>query len=139
MENKTNDKAKNFIKNEVLIIERNSFIFRIIAIAIGYAGITFWLNAIRTTASLWFIWILILTQFTLYFSIFIISYLRAIVCGINKTLGIIIFTSLAILGRVNGWELIIIPLTVVVMLVVSASVKKISDKGKSLYLESSNN
>ena len=139
MENKTNNKANDFIKNEVLKIERNSFIFRIIATAIGYTGITFWLNAIRTTASLWFIWILIIIQFTLYFAIFIISYQRAVVCGINKGLGIIIFASLAILGRVNDWELIIIPLTVVVMLVVSSSAKKVSDKGKSLLIENSNN
>lgn len=139
MENKTNNKANDFIKNEVLKIERNSFIFRIIATAIGYTGITFWLNAIRTSASLWFIWILIIIQFTLYFAIFIISYQRAVVCGINKALGIIIFASLAILSRVNDWELIIIPLTVVVMLVVSSSAKKVSDKGKSLLIENSNN
>jgi ABC-type polysaccharide/polyol phosphate export permease len=61
------------------------------------------------------------------------------VCGLNKALGIIIFIALAILGRVNDWELIIIPLTIVVMLLVSASAKNISDKGKLLLPENSNN
>lgn len=139
MENKTNNKASDFIKNEVLSIERKSFIFRMIAAAVGYTGITFWLNAIRATASLWFIWVLIIIQFTLYIFIFIASYRRAVVCGLNKALGIIIFIALAILGRVNDWELIIIPLTIVVMLLVSASAKNISDKGKLLLPENSNN
>ena len=135
MENITNNKASDFIKSEVLKIERNSFVFRIIATAVGYAGITFWLNAIRATAPLWFVWVLIIIQFALYFSIFIANYRRAVVCGLNKNLGIIIFTALAILGRVNDWELIIIPLTVVVMLVISARAKNVSDGRKNLLPE----
>ena len=124
------NKADAFIKKEVLKMERNVFIFYILASALSYAGITFWLNAIRATAPLWFVWVLIIIQFALYFSIFIISYRRATVCGLNKNLGIIIFTTLAILGRVNNWELLIIPLTIVVMLVVSTRTKNILDSEK---------
>ena len=137
MENVTN-KANDFIKGEVLKLERNWFIIRIIAIAIGYSAITFWLNAIRATAPLWFVWILIIVQFALYFLIFIASYKRAIVCSLDKNLGIIIFTVLAILGRVNDWELVIIPLTVVVMIVLSKKTKNVSDRGKTLLPEHSN-
>ena len=135
MENKTNNKAHDFIKGEVLLIERNSFIFRIIATAAGYAGITFWLNSIRATAPIWFVWVLIIIQFALYFSIFIASYRRATICGLNKNLGIVIFATLAILGRVNDWELAIIPLTIIIMLVVSARAKNVSDERKHLLPE----
>jgi len=51
MENKAND----FIINEVLKIENRIFIARILGSAIGYALITMWLNSIRTTVSLWFV------------------------------------------------------------------------------------
>jgi len=137
MENKTN-KANDFIKGEVLKLERNSFIIRIIAIAIGYAGMTFWLNTIRATAPLWFVWVLIIVQFALYFSIFIVSYRRAIVCSLNRNLCIIIFITLAILGRVNNWELAIIPLTIVIMLIVSTKAKKVSNRGKTSLPDHSN-
>jgi hypothetical protein len=126
---KKENKANDFIKKEGLKIERNLFIFQILASALCYAGITFWLNAIRATAPLWFVWVLIIIQFALYFSIFIVSYRRAVVCGLNKNLGIIIFTALAILGRVHDWELLIIPLTVVIMLIVSTRAKNISASG----------
>lgn len=138
MENKTENKASEFIKGEVLKLERNSFVVRIIAAAVGYAGITFWLNAIRATAPLWFVWVLIIVQFALFFSIFIAGYRRAIVCGFNKNISFIIFVALAVLGRVNDWELAIIPLTVIAMLIVSARAKNVSDKGKTLLPEHSN-
>lgn len=130
MENE--NKAQDFIKGEVLKIERNSFFVRIIAAAVGYAGITYWLNAIRADAPLWFVWLLIIVQFALYFSIFISSYRRAIICGFSKNLSFIIFAALAVLGRVNDWELVVIPLIIIVMLVVSARAKNVSDKGKTL-------
>lgn len=134
-ENITNNKAKDLIKGEVLKLERNSFTVRIIVVVMGYAGITFWINAIRATAPLWFVWVLIIVQFVLYFSIFVISYHRAIVTGLNKNIGIIIFIALSILGRVNDWELAIIPLTVVIMLIVSWKAKNISDGNKHMLPE----
>lgn len=128
MENKVND----FIKSEVLKIENRLFFARILGSAIGYALITMWFNSIRVTASLWFVWILIIIQFALYFSIFIAGYRRAVVCGFNKTFGLIVFTALAILGRINDWELAIIPLTVIIMLIVSVRTKNVSDGRKNL-------
>jgi hypothetical protein len=135
MNNTTNNRANDFIKAEVLRFERNAFIFRIIATALGYTGITFWLNSIRATANTWFVWILIIIQFALYFLIFVVGYHRTIVCGLNKNVGFIIFSVLAILGRVNDWELAIIPLTVVIMLVVSAKAKNVSNERKHLLPE----
>lgn len=138
MKNEKSNKANEFIKGEVLKLERNGFAVRIIITAIGYVGITFWLNAIRATAPLWFVWVLIIVQFALYFSIFITSYRRAITCGLNKNISIIIFTVLAILGRVNDWEIAIIPLTIIIMLIFSTKAKDVSGDNKHLVPEHSN-
>ncbi|MCG2757481.1 MAG: hypothetical protein L6263_03495 [Desulfobacteraceae bacterium] len=122
------NKTKDFIKTEILKAERNLFLGKIISIFIGYVGITLWLNAIRATASLWFVWVLIVIQFLLYFSIFSLSYTRALVIGLNKKLGFIFFVVLAVLGRVNNWELFIIPLLLVVMFIFSAKNNNVSDE-----------
>jgi len=126
------NKTKDFIKTEILKAERNLFLGKIISIFIGYVGITLWLNAIRATASLWFVWVLIVIQFLLYFSIFSLSYTRALVIGLNKKLGFIFFVVLAVLGRVNNWELFIIPLLLVVMFIFSAKNNNVSDEKKYL-------
>ena len=141
MENKTSD----FFKTETLKAERSLFLGKIICILIGYIGITLWLNAIRATASLWFVWVLIVIQFLLYSSIFSFSYTRASVIGLNKKEGFlffvvgrsfsltyIFFVTLAILGRVNDWELFIIPLLLVVMFIFSAKNNNVSDKRQDL-------
>jgi len=133
------NKAHEFLKGEVLKMERNSFFVRIIATTLLYVGISYWLNAIRADAQLWFVWLLIIVQFALYFSIFIASYRRAIVCGFNKNLSFIIFVVLAVLGRINDWELAVIPLTVIGMLIISARTKNVSDKGKAILPETKGN
>jgi len=122
------DKASDFIKNETLKFERRSFSGKLIFIILGYVIMTFWLNAIRTTWPIWLVWILIIVQFLLYFSIFSSSYNRASVFGLNKTLGFIIFVVLAVLGRVNNWELIIIPLLFVIMIIFSNKNTKVSNE-----------
>ena len=106
---------------------------------LGYTNLyksAFWLNSIRATASLWFIWVLIIIQFALYFSIFLTSYNRSKVLGLNKNVALILFIILAVLGRVNNWELIVIPLLVIVMLMFSARNKKVSQKGNPTSPES---
>jgi len=130
------NKANNFLKNEVLKMENRMFLGSIIGSSIGYLIITLWLNSIRTTASLWFVWVLIIIQFTLYFSIFISGYNRSKVLGLNKNVALALFIILAVLGRVNDWELIVIPLLVVIMLIFSARNKKVSQKGKLMLPES---
>jgi hypothetical protein len=125
------EKAKDFIKTEILKAERNMFVFHILGTLIGYVGITLWLNAIRTTVSLWFVWILIIIQFLLYCLIFSTSYLRAKVCGL-KHFGFPIFATLCVLGRVENWELIIIPLLIVIMLIFSAKNKNVSNERQYL-------
>ena len=135
MENKTNVTANDFLKNEVLKMENRMFWGRILGSAIGYIVITLWLNSIRATASLWFVWPLIIIQFALYFSIFIAGYQRSKVFGFNKNLALVLFIILAVLGRVNNWELVVIPLLIVIMLAFSARNKKVSEKGKTMLPE----
>jgi hypothetical protein len=114
-----------FVKGEYFKIDRNGFIFRILITVVAYAGLTFWLNAVRATSSLWFVWVLIVTQFVLYFLIFSISYGRAKAIGFKK-FGIIPFIILAGLGRIVGLEVVIIPLLVITMIVLSSRRKNIS-------------
>ena len=116
MENKPNTTASDFLKNEVLKIENRMFWAKILGSSVGYLLITLWLNSIRATASLWFVWVLIIIQFALYFAIFISSYQRSKIFGLNKNLALVLFTILAVLGRVNDWELVVIPLLIVIML-----------------------
>jgi hypothetical protein len=121
--NRLNDKADPIIKDGVLKRERNIFIFKIISIVICYTIITLGLNSIRAAAPHWSVWFLIALQLTLYFLTFFICYQRAERCGINKTLGAILFIILAVLGRAENCEYFIIPLTVIVMIRYSARYK----------------
>lgn len=132
------NKANNFLKNEVLKMENRMFWGRILGSSIGYLVITLWLNSIRATASLWFVWVLIIIQFALYFSIFIAGYQRSKILGLNKNYAFILFIILAVLGRINNWELLVIPLLIVVMLAFSAMNKKVSEKGQTMLPEKNN-
>ncbi len=123
----TNNKLHPLIKKEWLMLKRNAFMFNILLIVMGYVGITLWLNAIRASASLWFVWVLIIIQFTLYCLIFSTSYLRFRECG-HKKIWMIPFFILTILGRVENWELVIIPLLVVSMLAISARNNNLSEE-----------
>lgn len=120
------DKLHPFVKNEWLRMKKTEFVVNMLFVLMGYIGITFWLNSIRATANLWFVWVLIIIQFILYCLIFSTSYMRFKTCG-HKRFGIIPFIILAILGRVENWELVIIPLLVVSMLIISARNKNLSN------------
>ncbi len=96
-----------------------SFAFKIVAVTVGYVAITYWLNIIRTSAPLWFLWCLIIVQLLLYLAIFVSSYHCAVECGLRKSISMFIFIVLTILGRVNDWEVVIIPLTIIIMVIVS--------------------
>lgn len=124
-------------KKESLIEQPNSFIIEeikklnfvksILFAIIGYVLITLWLNSIRVTAPIFFVWVLIVVQLGLYFSIFSISYMRAKERGF-KRFSFIFFLTLTFLGRVENWELFIIPLLFISMLIVS-NTDKIYKKG----------
>jgi len=115
---------------EILKLENRMFWMKILSSSIGYWLVTLWLNSIRTNASLLFVWILIIMQFALYFLIFITSYHRSKVYGLSKNNARNLFIVLAFLGRINDWELLIIPLLVIIMLILSVGNKNISKEGQ---------
>lgn len=129
--------SNNFFRKEILKQERNLFLFKIFSSVILYTVMTLWLNSIRATAPIWFVWILIVIQFAFYFSIFIVSYSYTKVCGLNKNFGFILFIILTVLGRVNDWELLIIPLLLVIMVICAVKNKKLSENGNSMMSENS--
>lgn len=112
-----------FIKKIILQNERRIFAGKLLTIFVAYIGITLWLNSIRTNASLWFVWTLIIVQLALYCSIFYVSFYRAIICRLKYSGWII--GACFVLGRVNNWEIIILPALVVGMLILSARNKNI--------------
>lgn len=130
--------VNKIFRNEILKQERNLFLFKIFSSIILYTVITLWLNSIRATAPIWFVWILIVIKFAFYFSIFIVSYRYSKVCGLNKNFSLILFIILTVLGRVNDWELLIIPLLSLTMLICALKNKMLSEKGNSMLPENSN-
>ena len=106
----------------MLKTERVAFAINFLFTLAGYVGITLWLNSIRTTAVIWFVWVLIIVQLILYFWFFSTSHLRLKSCG-YKYSWIFVFI-LCLLGRVNDWEIIILPLLTVVTLIISGRKSK---------------
>ena len=123
-------RVDKLIKREVLRAEKNSFIFRLFIVFAGYIGITLWLNSIRQSAALWFVWTLIAVQLFFYLSIFVASSLRAKQCGYRYP-WLWLFPIL-VLSRVENWELVVFPLFVVIMLILSERNQRVSDE--ALYL-----
>lgn len=123
------NRVTEMITNEVLRTEKNIFIFRILITLASYVGITYWLNAIRQTASLWFVWLLIGLQIFLFLTIFVVCLLRLRQCRKNTW-----WLSLPlILSRVDNWEVVIIPATMIVTLVLS-ELNKIVSEGRQHLL-----
>jgi hypothetical protein len=119
--------AEDFITKEKMKIENRLFWAKIIGSSLGYLVITLFLNSIRATAPIALVWILILIQFILYFSIFISGYQRSKTLGLNKNVAFIIAIVFVVLGRINDWEVLVIPVFVIGMLIWSA-LKKPSSK-----------
>ena len=97
--------------------ERRIFAGQLLVATAGYAGTTVFLNAIRRTASLWIVWPLIAVQIILLCAIFLVSFSRARALGVRYPW--LVWVAFA-LTRVADWQLLVIPLHVVVMLAVSA-------------------
>lgn len=113
---------KKAVENEQNLtpkISRNAFASSLLSTLVFYVGVTLLLNAIRTGASLWIVWPLIVIQLLLYFWIFVISSIRFKQIG-YKRFNKVLFIVLAVLGRVENWEIVIIPSLIVIMLILSA-------------------
>jgi hypothetical protein len=115
-----------FVRNEVVKQEKLHFLVTILICSVAYILITFWLNSVRANASLWLVWPLIAVQLLLYLSIFLTCFRRSKEMGLNATVALVGFIGLGLLGRINDWEIFVIPAMVVIMLAMSARSDSIS-------------
>lgn len=123
--------VNSFVEKEAIKIENSMFIGKMIACSIAYLVVMFLLTQFRATAPIVLLWAMIAVQFFLYFSFFVMSYKRSIIFGLNKTLALVIFVILAIAGRVETWEVAILPLVVIIMIILSVRNKKLSEAGRN--------
>lgn len=124
-------KEGSFVEGEALKIENGLFIGKLLVSSLVYLFVSILLNNFRATAPIALVWILIGVQFLTYFGIFLMSYRRSVVMGLNKILAAIVFILLAIGGRINDWEFLILPLLIVVMIMLSSRNKKLSEAGRN--------
>jgi ABC-type multidrug transport system permease subunit len=122
--------VREVIKRDVLRTEKNIFIFKLFLVLAGYVGMTLWLNAIRQSAAIWFVWVLIALQLFFFISIFVACSIRAKQCGYRYVWLIIVLVACA--SRVDNWELVLIPIMAVAMLILSERNQKVSDERQHL-------
>jgi len=122
---------ENLFKLKKLREEKRFFIIKTTITILVYIGLSSWLNAVRTTAPIWFVWVLAIIQILFYFLIFLISYNRLKECGYKKLSYIIIL--LAILGRFENWEIIFIPILVILMFSLTFFNNTLSLKEQEFY------
>ena len=97
------------------------FIFGLFITVVSYAGISIWLNAIRQSTAIWMLWLLIGVQLFLFLTIFVVSSLRMRQCrNPSRWLWLPL-----ILSRINNWELVAIPATIIVTLILSEKNKHV--------------
>jgi hypothetical protein len=122
------NRATEVIKREVLRAEKNMFIFRLLITVASYTGITMWLNAIRQSTSEGILWLLIGVQLFLFLTIFVVSSLRMRQC---QTPSWWLWLPL-ILSRINDWEVVAIPATIIATLIISEKSKHVSQERSHL-------
>lgn len=98
------NRVTHVITNGILRGEKNLFIFRVIFTVIAYVGITFW-----------FVWLLIGIRISLFLTIFVVCSLRLRQC--RKPTWWLLLPLL--LSRINNWEIVAIPATIIMTLILS--------------------
>ncbi len=106
-----------FIRNEVLKIERRLFAARFVGTLIGYIVLSVILSRVRQAASIVLLWTLIIIQWALLLSAFVSALGRLRQCRVRHSW--LVFFPL-ILSRINAWELVVLPVFAATMLWVSA-------------------
>ena len=122
------NRVAELIKKEVLRAEKNMFIFSLLVVAASYIGITFWINAIRQTAAIWFVWCLIGLQLFLFLTVFVVCALRLRQCRRHSWW--LWFPLL--LSRVENWEVLLIPAAAMVTLMISEVNGNVSEERQHL-------
>jgi len=122
-------RVHDLITKQILRGEHISFFCRLLFSIGFYAAISFWLNAIRQTAPIWFVWVLIGVQVFFFITIFVVCSRRAKQCGFRHTW--LLFIPL-LLSRINDWEVIVIPTLAIIMLILSARNRNIAPEHQYL-------
>lgn len=122
------NRAFDIITREVLRAEKNIFIFRMLLTVVTYVGVTFWLNAVRQTVATWLLWTLIAVQLFLFLTIFVVGSLRLRQCRIASWW---LWIPL-VLSRINDWQILAIPATIIVILIISERNKLVSQDREHL-------
>ena len=120
----TMNRAAEVITREILRAEKNIFIFRLTVAAGSYLGITLWLNAARQTILAAVLWFFIGLQLFLFLTIFVICSLRMRQCRKPRWW---LWLPL-LLSRINNWEIVAIPATIIVTLILSERTKYVSQR-----------
>ena len=108
-----------WVHRMALRTEKTYFISQMLLTVGTYLGLTLLLNAVRGgDASVVFLWAFVIPQLLLYLYIFCLAAARASKCGYRVSW---LVGFLAILGRVNNFEVFVIPAVVLASLVVSES------------------
>jgi hypothetical protein len=122
-------RVHDLITNEVLRMEHRAFVWRFVLTIAAYVGTTLWLNSIRQTAVLWFVWVLIFVQLFFFITIFVVCSLRLKQCGFrHRWLLFIPF----FLSRVENWEVAVIPGLALFMIILSARNRNVAPENLEL-------
>lgn len=131
MGNLTLAETKDQFKRDKIRAEKGFFIVKMVITILIYIGLSTWLNSIRITGPNWFVLVLAITQIIFYFLIFLISYTRLKVCGYKKLSWLVLV--LTILGRFENWEIVFIPLLVIIMLIFTFFTYNLSLKEQEFF------
>lgn len=113
------------VASELLRIEDRSYKVSVLIISFAYLLSSILLSSFRAKAPVVLVWVLVLLQLFFFFAIFVKCYQRAFLLGLNRSIGFFIFVTLAVLARINDWEIVVIPVTVLTMLTLSWRNKKL--------------
>jgi hypothetical protein len=123
-------RVHELLTNEVLRTEHRAFVFRFVLTIAAYVGTAFWLNSIRQTAALWFVWVLIVVQLFFFLTIFVVCSLHLRQCGFRHGWWLPFIPLF--LSRVENWEIVVIPALALFMIIFSARNRNVAPENQEL-------
>ena len=125
------------IERELLAINRKKFTSGLICGSALYFFFGYVLSSAHGMTG--FVWLGIFGQYFSYFGLFIAGYDRALAAGVGRGLAGMILAIAFALGRIDGWDLAVIPLFVVAMLILSAQIKSVPKEELSQFIHDRKN
>jgi hypothetical protein len=118
------DPVRNFLVLVLLEQERESFTFGLIAVLVGYVGVSFWF---RSEPS----WILGTGMLILWGMFFQVAFRRLVEMGVRYAW---LLAIPAVVSRINNWEIVILPVVAIGMLIASARTTHLSHRYDDLII-----